>query len=108
MDGTRRTPRYPFKAPADVVVEGSGTTQVCRMKELSLYGCYLDSSVPLGVKTPVLLKVYGRHDVFETAATVIYTHPTLGMGLVFREVKDSFTAVLQKWLDEAAKERLND
>ena len=78
------------------------------MKELSLYGCYLDSSVPLGVKTRVLLKVYGRHDVFEAAATVIYTHPTLGMGLVFREVKDSFAPVLQKWLEEAAEDGLND
>jgi hypothetical protein len=98
MDETRRTPRYPFSAPAEVIVEASGANLLCRVKELSLYGCYLDSSVPLGVKAQVLLKIYGPHDYFEATATVIYTHPTLGMGLVFREVRPSFVPILQKWL----------
>jgi hypothetical protein len=102
MDSTRRTPRYPFGAPAEVFVEDSSAMQLCRVKELSLYGCYLDSAVPLAAKTRVLLKVYGPHDLFEANATVIYTHPMLGMGLVFREVRESFAPVLQKWLDEAA------
>jgi hypothetical protein len=79
-------------------VEASGANLLCRVKELSLYGCYLDSSVPLGAKTPVLLKIYGPHDFFEAGATVIHTHPTLGMGIAFREVRPSFLPILQKWL----------
>jgi hypothetical protein len=98
MDETRRTPRYPFGAPAEVIVEASGANLLCRVKELSLYGCYLDSSVPLGVKAQVLLKIYGPHDYFEATATVIYTHPMLGMGIAFREVRPSFLPILQKWL----------
>jgi hypothetical protein len=98
MDETRRTPRYPFSAPAEVIVQASGANLLCRVKELSLYGCYLDSSVPLGVKTHVLLKIYGPHDYFEATATVIYTHPMLGMGMAFREVRPSFVPILQKWL----------
>jgi hypothetical protein len=53
MNETRRTPRYPFAAPAEIIVEGQ---QLCRVKELSLYGCYLDATVPVGVKTRVPLK----------------------------------------------------
>jgi PilZ domain len=98
MNGTRRTPRYPFAAPAEITVEESGIKQLCRVKELSLYGCYLDATVPLAVKTRVLLKIYGPHDFFETTATVIYVHSLLGMGLAFREVKSAFAPILQKWL----------
>jgi hypothetical protein len=48
-----------------------------------------------------LLKIYGPHDYFEARATVIYTHPTLGVGLAFSEVKPSFVPILQKWLLQA-------
>jgi hypothetical protein len=66
--------------------------------ELSLFGCYLAASAPLGTKVQVLVKIYGPDEYFEASATVIYAHPTLGMGLVFRKVKPAFAPMLQKWL----------
>jgi hypothetical protein len=101
METTRRSPRYLFSAPAEVIVENSGATILVRVKELSLYGCYLDTSVPLSTKTQTLIKIFGPHDYFEASATVIYTHPHLGMGAAFREVKPGFMPVLQKWLLQA-------
>jgi hypothetical protein len=103
MEETRRTPRYFFSAPAEVIVEACRASLLCRVKELSLYGCYLDSSVALGIRTQVLLKIYGPHDYFEAAATVIYAHPTMGMGIAFREVRPSFVPILQKWLLQAMR-----
>jgi hypothetical protein len=100
----RRTTRYPFSAPAEIIVEDSGAKQLCRVKELSLFGCYIDTPVPLNPKTPVLLKIYGVHDYFEAAANVIYTHPALGMGIGFRGIKPAFAQVLQKWLLKAMQD----
>jgi hypothetical protein len=49
----------------------------------------------------VLLKVYEGHEYFEAAARVIYSHPTLGMGIGFRDVKPGFAEVLRGWLLKA-------
>ena len=98
MDKTGSTPRYPFAASADIVLESSGAKVSCRVTELSLYGCYLDCSAPLAVRSQVLLKIYGTDDYFEASATVIYANPSSGVGLVFREVKPAFAPILQRWL----------
>ena len=105
MNEARRTPRYPFSAPAEVVVESSLAKILCRVKELSLYGCYLESSVPLGLQNRALLKIYGPHEYCEASATVIYTHPLQGMGMVFREIRPAFANVLQKWLLESMRKQ---
>jgi hypothetical protein len=39
--------------------------------------------------------------IVKRGATVIYTHPTLGMGLAFSEVESSFVPTLQKWFLQA-------
>jgi len=103
MNETRRTPRYPFSAPSEIIVESSLAKILCRVRELSLYGCYLDTCVPLGLQSRALLKIYGPHEYFEANATVIYTHPLQGMGMVFREIKPAFVNILQKWLLESMR-----
>lgn len=98
MSDTRSTPRYLFSAPAEIVVEQSGAKTLARVEELSLHGCYLEVTIPIGVKTAVVVKIFGPKDYFEATATVIYSNPTNGMGLAYRNVKPHFRAVLQKWL----------
>lgn len=51
-----------------------------RLRELSLYGRYLDCSAPLAVRSQVLLKIYRPDDYFEASATVIYANPSSGLG----------------------------
>ena len=97
----RRALRYPFSAPAEVIVEKTGSKIDARVKELSLYGCYLDASTPLNAKTAILLKIFAPQGYFEAAATVIYSNPTSGMGIVFRTIKPGCQVVLQKWLLQA-------
>jgi hypothetical protein len=108
MDNTTRIPRYPFAAPAEIIVQSSGVKTLCRVTELSLHGCYVDCSVPIGVKTQVLVKIYGTHDYFEAGANIIYANPRVGIGLVFREVKPAFAPILQKWLLAAMNTRYDD
>jgi PilZ domain len=98
MEQDRRAPRYPFTAPAEVIVESSGVKIIARVTELSLHGCYLNTSTPISAKTPVLVKVFGTREYFEADATVVYAHPLLGVGLAFRNVKFDCRSVLHKWL----------
>ena len=77
--------------------------------ELSLYGCYLDSGAPLAPRTRVLVKIFAADgEYFEAEATVIYSNPSLGMGLVFRQVRPDFLAVLRKWLLKAMQQSQAD
>lgn len=93
----RRTPRYPFAAPAAVLPE-TGIPVGGNIKELSLYGCYMDATATLAPRTRVLVKIYMPGEYFEANATVAYANPALGLGLVFRDVKRPFRTVLRKWL----------
>lgn len=104
----QRTPRYPFDAAAEVIVESSGVKILARVTELSLHGCYLHTDAPLTGHALVLVKIFGPFDYFEAPSTVIYAHPLLGMGVAFRHINPSCQRVLHKWLLAAmqAKEQL--
>jgi hypothetical protein len=97
----RRTPRFPFSASAEVTRLDTGATESTRVNELSLYGCYLDIKAPLPRGARVNIKIHSGGQFFEAPASVVYSQPTLGMGLAFRDVKPVFLAVLQKWLRQA-------
>jgi PilZ domain len=103
----QRAARYPFDAPAEVIIESSGTKIAARVTELSLHGCYLDTSTPLIGHTAVLVKIFGPSDYFEAHSTVIYAHPLLAMGVAFRNVNLSCQAVLHKWLLAAMQAKEN-
>jgi hypothetical protein len=104
----RRVPRYPFAAPAAVIPE-VGVPIGGNITELSLYGCYLDSGAPLAPRTRVLVKIFAADGgYFEAEATVIYSNPSLGMGLVFRQVRPDFLAVLRRWLLKAMQQSQAD
>jgi hypothetical protein len=93
----QQVPRYPFSAPAEVVVQSSGAKIIARVTELSLHGCYIDTSTPLSPETRALLKIYGA-EYFEALSTVIYAHPLLGMGIGFRRINLACEGILNKWL----------
>lgn len=90
--------RLAFSAGAEVAPETSPTAFVhARVTELSLRGCFLETSASFEMQCPVLLKIYDSGEYFEAEASVLYVKPS-GIGLVFREIKPHFRAVLQKWV----------
>jgi hypothetical protein len=97
----RRTPRYPFVAPAELIEEASGAKMPASVRELSLNGCYLDLTNPLPKGTAVLVKIFADPSFFEAPAVVVYVQPNLGMGIQFHDVKGHFRGVLQKWILKA-------
>jgi PilZ domain len=98
MDQERRGLRFAFNAGAEIAPESSPTAFVpAHVTELSLRGCFLETSASFEMQRPVLLKIYDSGEYFEAEASVLYVK-TSGMGLVFGEMKPHFRAILQKWI----------
>jgi len=55
---------------------------------------------PLPMETHVMVKIFAGADSFEASATVVYSHPNLGLGVVFQDASQASLATLQKWLSE--------
>jgi PilZ domain len=99
---TRRSPRFPFIAVAEIAHTESGGNFNCRVSELSLNGCYIDMLNALPIGSEVRMKIFSESECFEANAKVIYAHPNLGMGLAFQEVSLKSGALLRQWLQRAS------
>src|SRR6266852_4745046 len=94
----RRSPRYPFVGSIEMREGTSEDKRTARVKELSLNGCYVDTENHYPIGTSLAIKLFTETEFFEAQASVIYSHPNLGMGLMFRETKPYYLMVLRKWL----------
>jgi hypothetical protein len=101
---TRRAPRHPFIASAELLEDSSGSRMSTRISDLSFGGCYVDTVNPLPDGTTVQLKIFTTTHSFEAPATVVYSHTHLGMGMKFGEVQPQHEEVLRLWLLEPAEE----
>ena len=94
----RRSPRYPFAGSIEMREGASEDKRTARVKELSLNGCYVDIESPYPIGSSLAIKLFTESEFFEAQASVIYSHPDQGMGLMFRETKPYYLMVLRKWL----------
>jgi hypothetical protein len=72
----RRTRRYLFVAPAAVLPE-AGAPIGGNVKELSLYGCYLDAATTLTARSRVLVNIFMPGEYLSTISVI----PDVGCGL---------------------------
>jgi hypothetical protein len=101
---TRRSPRFPFIAVAEITHTESEGDFSCRVSELSLNGCYVDMLNALPIGSEVAIKIFAESECFEANAKVIYAHPNLGIGLAFEKVSLTSGALLRQWLLKAGGE----
>jgi PilZ domain len=94
----RRSPRYPFVGSIEMREGTSEDKRTARVKELSLNGCYVDMESPYPLGAMLAIKLFTETEFFEAQANVIYSQPNQGMGLMFRETRPYYLAVLRKWL----------
>ena len=93
-----------FFAAAELLEEKSDVRVASRVSELSLHGCYLDMMNPFPVNTSIRLKIWTSEDnVFQTKGSVIYSQTNMGAGVKFLDVDEGNSAVLQRWLNNAAE-----
>ena len=93
---------FPFDAKAEVTLANSDPVDA-RVRELSLYGCFLKFPISPAPATPVLVRIFAESETFEADGTVIYSQPNVGFALAFRDIKPYFLTVLQNWLLLAKK-----
>jgi PilZ domain len=97
----RREPRYPFHAMAEIVDDRENARTSSRISDLSLHGCYVEMMNPFPAGTNVVIEISTDTDSLEAQATVAFYEAKQGMGLMFREMPEYYTKVLQGWLREA-------
>ncbi len=101
----RRTPRYVFFASAELLEVKSEVRVASRVSELSLNGCYLDMMNPFPKDTQVLLRIWTDEKIFQSKGRIIYSQPNMGAGVAFLDMEPMYQAILQQWLDDAAKKQ---
>jgi hypothetical protein len=97
----RTNPRYEFFAAAEVVPAESGARMETRVRDLSLQGCYIDTSdaLPLGMVTEV--RIIKGAQRFEARGRVVYSRAAKGMGLMFASIEPEQLRTLEAWLAES-------
>jgi PilZ domain len=96
----RRSPRSSFVITAEVTDQNSRTVNA-RLRNLNLYGCYVEMADPRPEGSSLVIKVSAGKTVFQARGRVIYSDPNLGSGVEFQGVEPAYQAVLEEWLLEA-------
>jgi hypothetical protein len=95
---TRRSPRFPFIAVAEITHRESGGQLSSQVATLSLHGCYVETLNTLPIGREVSIKVFAESECFAATAKVVYELPNSAMGLAFEEVSLKNGELLRKWL----------
>jgi PilZ domain len=99
---TRRSPRFPFIAVAEIAHAESAGRLGCRVAKLSFHGCYVDTTHTLPIGRQVSIKIFAESEFFAATAKVVYELPNSGMGLAFEEVSLKSQTLLREWLTKAS------
>ncbi len=99
MDSKRPRPtRHAIRANAQIADSVSGQAVSGPTSDVSLAGCFVETSTPLEVKSIVRISLtYGGATV-ATYGDVVRSEPGKGMGLRFRGTAPDQLAVLKRWL----------
>jgi PilZ domain-containing protein len=100
----RLSSRHPFVADVQVTDVQSEMQITGRAKDLSLFGCSVNTSKPFPKGTSIRIKLsHGGSDV-AALARVVYARPDLGMGVAFTSIEPKDERILQAWIAELTSE----
>jgi len=99
---TRRSPRIPFIANAEIAYGAFEEPLNCQVATLSLRGCYVETSNTLPIGREVSIKIFAESEWFAATAKVVYELPNSAMGLAFKELSLKSGALLRQWLLKAS------
>jgi PilZ domain len=70
----------------------------CKLTDLSLGGCYLETPSPFPVRTRIILSMKVAGIGFRAEGVVLLMHPDLGMGIEFVQTTDPQRSDLEKFI----------
>ena len=94
----RRAPRVPLIASVEVNEPQTNARLKARISELSLVGCYLDTTNFLPVGTEVRLQITHSDTTVTALGVIAHCKPNMGMGIRFTDVQLDQHEKLDKWL----------
>jgi len=95
QEGRRGQMRYPVSGKAHVKTK-AGNGRWAKLGDISLTGCYLQSSDPLEVGQNVSLSIKIAHNELKATAVVRSCYTTSGMGLEFTFLSNADRQTLQR------------
>jgi hypothetical protein len=95
-----RASRYSFVTSIELTDVRSETHITERTRDLSLFGCRVDTLRPFPQGTKVKIRIAHRSANFEALGRVAYVRPNAGMGIVFTSIEPNDQLVLEKWIAE--------
>jgi hypothetical protein len=82
----RNMHRLPVTASAEVIDLASGMRCSTRTTDVGMGGCFLDVLLPLPAGARVCVTLHHGLVHFQTEGLVVYSQPTIGMGIAFDEL----------------------
>jgi len=95
QEGRRAHTRFPVSGEAYVKNQGADAGRRARLSDISLTGCYLQTSDPLEVGRSTLLAIKVAHNQFNATAVVRTCYPGAAMGLEFTFLSNADRRTLQ-------------
>lgn len=95
QEGRRAHTRFPVSGEAYVKNQGADAGRRARLSDISLTGCYLQTSEPLEVGRSTSLTIKIAHSQFDATAIVRSCYPGAAMGLEFTFLSNADRRTLQ-------------
>lgn len=92
--------RYHFTTTAEILDLGSGAQCSARTSDISMGGCFIDTTSPFAVGTSVKLRLSQEKKIFLTEALITSSMPGMGMGVKFVNVEPRQMAILGSWISQ--------
>jgi len=99
--GQRQSHRIPFVVTAEVT-DAHSRIAIARLRNLNLYGCYVEMSNPLPENASLTIKVSAGKRLFQARGIVIYSDRNARSRVEFQGVEPQYQTVLEHWLLEAS------
>jgi len=99
----RRAPRCPLIASVEVIELDAHAHLRARISDISLTGCYLDTTNLFPLGTEVRLSISHNEATFTALGVVASCQPKMGMGIKFTDVPLDQQEILDKWLAELVR-----
>ena len=98
MHERRGATRYNFGAIAEVIDLDERDALVSLTRDLSLSGCFVQTTTPYPEGTTVRVRIFHSGAEFVAVGNVTANVTTTGMGIVFTQVQPNDRAILEELL----------
>lgn len=98
-----RAQRFPFVAGIHLTSLDAEDHIAAHTEDLSLFGCFVETTTPFGEGTKVALRISHDGSIFVAEGRVIYSRSGAGMGIRFATIESSNASILDSWLSELRK-----